>query len=61
MESDLYTSDELIKKFKISKQTLYDWMEKNNFPKPIKIGRRVYWKKNIIETYIEKLSSEENK
>ncbi len=55
MESDLYTFEELISKFKISKQTLYDWIKNNSFPKPFKIGRRIFWRKSEIEAYIEKM------
>jgi predicted DNA-binding transcriptional regulator AlpA len=59
MEYDLYTTDDIIKKFSISEQTLYNWINKNNFPKSIKIGRRVYWKKETIDNYLRKLEERE--
>jgi predicted DNA-binding transcriptional regulator AlpA len=55
MESDLYTTEDILKKFSISEQTLYNWIAKNNFPKSIKIGRRVYWRKEVIDDYLKKL------
>lgn len=53
-ESDLYTPDDLIKKFKISEQTVYNWIEKGHLPKPIKMGRRIFWKKSEIDSCMEK-------
>jgi predicted DNA-binding transcriptional regulator AlpA len=45
MESDLYTAADILEKFDISEQTLHNWRKKNNFPHPIKIGRRIFWRK----------------
>ncbi|MCL2311595.1 MAG: helix-turn-helix domain-containing protein [Firmicutes bacterium] len=56
-EKDIYNSDEIIKKFFITKRTLSEWIKnKPSFPKPFKIGRRLLWKKSEIDEYIEKLS-----
>ena len=57
MEYDLYTKTEVIKKFSISEQTLYNWMDRNNFPKPIKIGRRIFWRKEVIDKYLIELEN----
>ena len=53
-EEDLFRSDEVIKKFFITKRTLTEWIKnKPDFPKPFKVGRRLLWKRSDIEEYIE--------
>lgn len=37
----------------ISRKTVYDWMAKNGFPSPFKIGGKNYWKKSEVEAYIQ--------
>jgi len=56
-EKDLYNSDEIIKKLFITKRTLTEWVKnKESFPKPFKAGRRLLWKKSVIDDYINSLS-----
>ena len=45
--------EELIKTFKVARTTIYEWMKKDNFPKPCKIGHKNFWKKSEIEAYLE--------
>jgi predicted DNA-binding transcriptional regulator AlpA len=52
MNSDLYTTEDLINKFQISEATLHNWINKNYIPKPIKIGRRIYWRKEVIDNHV---------
>lgn len=37
----------------VSRSTLYLWMEKEDFPKPVRIGGRVFWKSDDIYAYID--------
>lgn len=34
------------------KPTIYEWMRKGTFPRPIKIGRSARWASNDIEDWI---------
>ena len=45
--------NELLKLFKVSRGTVYEWM-RGDFPKPIKIGHKNFWKRSEIEEYIER-------
>ena len=58
MSEDFLKTEDIIKKFGISKETLFNWRKQNKFPAPIKIGRRLLWKKSDIDDYINKISSE---
>lgn len=47
--------DDVAKFFRISVKTLWVWIrDKPDFPKPIKIGRGLIWRKADIEEYIDK-------
>jgi excisionase family DNA binding protein len=52
MEKHL-SAEEIIEKLGISRKTLDNWIEKGQFPKPFKIGRRIFWKESEIEEYLE--------
>lgn len=45
----LYTLKEVTQIFKISKTTLYKWIDCNVLPSPLKIGGRIYFKKYEID------------
>ena len=36
----------------VARSTLYLWMQEIDFPKPVKIGGRVFWKSEEIQAYI---------
>lgn len=37
----------------LSRSTIYDWMNKGMFPKPVKLGTRlVAWRENDIEAWM---------
>ncbi len=40
--------------FKVTDQTLDKWVDMTDFPKPIRIGGRWYFKRSELNTYIEK-------
>jgi predicted DNA-binding transcriptional regulator AlpA len=44
---------DICSQLKISKVTLWNWRHDPSFPKPIKIGITVLWKKSDIEAYLE--------
>jgi predicted DNA-binding transcriptional regulator AlpA len=37
----------------VSRSTLYLWMEKEDFPRAVRIGGRVFWKSEEIQAYID--------
>jgi predicted DNA-binding transcriptional regulator AlpA len=49
-----YSAEQIVKNLGISRKTLDNWIEGGNFPKPIKIGRRIFWKESEIDKFIEK-------
>ena len=50
---DLLTPEDLMKFFKVSRKTVDNWVRDGALPKPIKMGRRIFWKRSEIEAYIE--------
>ncbi len=37
----------------VTRVTLYNLMNRNDFPKPVRIGSRVFWKREEILAYID--------
>ncbi len=52
--TQFYTVDELIKKFKVPKSTIYDLIRKGIIPGAMKIGRQWRFRQDMIESWIEK-------
>ena len=50
--------NELLQLFKVSRGTIYEWI-RGDFPKPIKIGHKNFWKRSEIEDYIAKQKKED--
>ena len=45
----------------LSRSTLYDWMKKNRFPKPVKLGERIVaWRESDIDQWLESRVSVED-
>lgn len=44
--------DDLMRKTKMSKTTLYDLIKNDQFPQPIKVRRRSYWVESEIDAWI---------
>jgi hypothetical protein len=45
---DLYTTDDVMKRFTICKKTVSNWSD-NGILNPVKIGHRVYYKSEDVE------------
>jgi predicted DNA-binding transcriptional regulator AlpA len=58
MDSDLYNTDDVVAKFSITKRTLSDWIKQGKLPLPIRIGRRLLWKRKTIDDLVDKLEKE---
>jgi len=52
MQFQYYRIKQLTEILSISKSTIYSWMNKNTFPKPIKLGRISVWEKSDIDAFI---------
>lgn len=44
--------DDLMRKTKMAKTTLYDLIKNDKFPQPIKVRRRSYWVESEIDGWI---------
>jgi len=54
MDVQVYRIKELTKLLGVSKETIYFWIRKNQFPKPIKLGERASgWLKEDVEKWLE--------
>ena len=54
---ELLTSDELLKKFQISRTTLFRWVKAGSFPSPVRIGRRtIRWRADEIDEFVKSRS-----
>jgi predicted DNA-binding transcriptional regulator AlpA len=42
---------DVARRYGISRQTLYDWINKYNFPKPLKLGGLCYYKPEMVEEW----------
>lgn len=49
----LLTVKQVAKMTSVSVPTLYRWMEKGEFPKPIKLGCLSRWKQSVITDWID--------
>ena len=61
MLKQIYRFPEVMKLTGLSRPSIYLAVSKEEFPKPIKIGRRaVGWHQNVIEEWIQKLMERNN-
>jgi len=59
MQLEVYRMRELIKLLKVSKETIYSWVRKNKFPKPMKLGPRTSaWLKQDVEKWLREKKEE---
>lgn len=49
--TEYYTANDLQRKFKISRNTIYYWITNNNFPSPKKFGRSSRWNMEEVENW----------
>jgi len=61
LKDKLVTLKEITQIFKISKQTVYKWIKSNVLPPSLKVGGRVYFKKEEINDLITKENRENEK
>lgn len=43
---------ELIEEKRVSRQTIYNWIKRKNFPQPIKVGGAVFFDTEAIDQWI---------
>ena len=61
MLKQIYRLPDVMKLTGLSRSSIYLAVSKEEFPKPIKIGRRaVGWHQNVIEEWIQKLMERNN-
>ena len=61
MLKQIYRFPEVMKLTGLSRSSIYLAVSKDEFPKPIKIGRRaVGWHRNVIEEWMQKLMERNN-
>lgn len=59
MELEVYRIRELTKLLKVSKESIYLWIRKNKFPKPVKLGSRTsVWFKQDVEKWLREKKKE---
>jgi predicted DNA-binding transcriptional regulator AlpA len=53
-DEDTVDVKDLMRTCKVTRRTVYKWIEEEpNFPKPFKIGLKLFWKRSEIDSYIE--------
>ena len=61
MLKQIYRFPEVMKPTGLSRSSIYLAVSKEEFPKPIKIGRRaVGWPNDVIEKWVQKLMEKNN-
>ena len=61
MHKQIYRFPEVMKLTGLSRSSIYLAVSKEEFPKPIKIGRRaVGWPNDVIEKWVQKLMEKNN-
>lgn len=61
MHKQIYRFPEVMKLTGLSRSSIYLAVSKEEFPKPIKIGRRaVGWPNDVIEKWVKKLMEKNN-
>ena len=61
MLKQIYRFPEVMKLTGLSRSSIYLAVSKDEFPKPIKIGRRaVGWPNDVIEKWVQKLKEKNN-
>lgn len=60
LNEEIMNLKDIISFFKITKSTLYEWIKKEKFPEPIKVGGRIFWERSIIEEYVKNLRAQTN-
>jgi predicted DNA-binding transcriptional regulator AlpA len=51
----ILTAEDMMAVLRISRRTLDDYLSKKKLPKHFKIGRRVYWHRQVVEAWLRQL------
>lgn len=52
-EENLVPLPVILKRFPVSRASIYEWMKNGTFPKPVKLGvRRVAWRSSDINKWL---------
>ena len=51
----LLTTEDMMAVLRVSRRTLDDYLARKKLPKHFKIGRRVYWHRQVVETWLRQL------
>lgn len=54
---ELISSADLIQELSISKTTMYNWIKNGNLPRPIKLGKLIYFHRKDLERVVEQKRS----
>lgn len=56
----ILTTEDLMAVLRVSRRTLDDYLAKNKLPKHFRIGRRVYWHREVVEAWLRQLAEVDN-
>jgi excisionase family DNA binding protein len=51
----LLTAEDMMAVLRVSRRTLDDYLARKKLPKHFKIGRRVYWHREVVEAWLRQL------
>lgn len=52
-KKEVLSTDDVMEIFGVTRMTLYVWRTKGDFPQPMKIGGKLFWRRLQIETYMD--------
>lgn len=50
----LLTLNEVVNALRITRSSLYRWLEEGKFPPPVLVGQHKRWRREDIEAYLER-------
>lgn len=53
LKDQMYTMRDLVDLAKTTRPTIYRWIRLQDFPKPIKVGRKLLWRREEIDKYLD--------
>ncbi len=51
----LLTTEDMMAVLRVSRRTLDEYLAKQKLPKHFRIGRRVYWHREVVEAWLRQL------
>lgn len=58
--NDLVNVEEIATAMRVSEQTVRGWVKNNKLPTPMKLGRRLMWRREVIEKLLSNLGGEKD-